>query len=154
MGSWRGFSSYGKSALGIDFDVNGLDKYLEKIEAAGNSIDDTVAKAAREAAPTVLEKMKLGASRHRKGTGIYGTDKVYDTLASGHVVHEGNYTYIQVGIDLEKHPEAMHAVFQEYGDGHSPEFPDPFVRPAIDGSRTEVKRIMRNVLKKGGIPIE
>ena len=152
--AWKGYSSYGKSALGIDFKIDGLDAMLEKIEKAGNNIDDAVAAAVIEAAPILLESMKAGAGRHKKGAGKYGTDAVYDALESGHVVKQGNYTAIQVGIDIKKHPEAVHAVFQEYGDGHSPEFPDPFIRPAIDENRAKVKATMKAVLKKWGVPIE
>ena len=154
MGSWKGYSSYGKSALGIDFKVDGLDELLAKIQAAGKNIDDAVVDAVQQAAPVLLEAQKEGAARHRKGVGKYGTDAVYNALESGHVVTQGNYTAIQVGIDLEKHPEAIHAVFQEYGDGHSPEFPDPFIRPGIDMNKTKIKAIMRKVLKKWGVPVD
>lgn len=152
--AWKGYGSYGGSALGIDFQVDGLDELLQKIEKAGSGIDEAVSDAVKEAAPVLLEAQKAGAARHGKDSGKYGTDTVFDALESGHISREGNYTYINVGIDLKKHPEAKHAVFQEYGDGHSPEFPDPFIRPSIDENRGKVKSIMRTVLKKRGVPIE
>ena len=111
---WKGYGSYGSSALSIDFQVGGLDELLQKIEKAGNGIDEAVSDAVKEAAPVLLESQKAGAARHRKGSGKYGTDTVFDALESGHVSREGNYTYINVGIDLKKHPEAKHAVFEEY----------------------------------------
>ena len=148
MGGWRGFKSYGKSALGIDFSVEGLDKLLEKIQAAGNNIDDAVGEAVKESAPVMLETMKTGAERHER------SGDVVKAIESGHLNRDGNYTYIQVGIDTNKHPEAFEAVFQEYGDGHSPGFPDPFIRPAVDENRSAVKKKMRDVLKKWGVPVE
>jgi HK97 gp10 family phage protein len=154
VGSLRGYSSYGKSALGVNFSVDGLDKLLQNVYDAGNDIDDAVSEAVTAAAPVLLEAQKAGAARHRKGVGKYGTDEVYNALGSGRAVHEGNYTFIKVGVDLEKHPKAIEAVFQEYGDGHSPEFPDPFIRPAVAETRTEVRKVMRMVLKKRGVPIE
>jgi HK97 gp10 family phage protein len=154
MGSWKGYSNYGTSALGIDFSFKGLDDLLNKIEMAGKNIDDAAADAVQQAATVLLEAQKEGAARHRKGAGKYGTDAVYDAIESGHVFREANFTSIQIGIDLKKHPEAAHAVFQEYGDGHSPEFPDPFIRPSVDMNRSRVKSVMRAVLKKWGVPVE
>ena len=152
--AWKGYGSYGDSALGADFYVSGLDELLEKVRKAGDSLDDAVSDAVKEAAPIILDSQKDGAARHRKGAGKYGTDAVYDALESGKVCTEGNYTYISVGIDLKKHPEAKHAVFQEYGDGHSPEFPDPFIRPSVDENRGKIKSVIRNALKKRGVPID
>ena len=152
--SWKGYGSYGDSALGANFYVSGLDELLEKVKKAGYSIDDAVSDAVKEAAPILLDSQKDGAAMHRKGAGKYGTDAVYDALEVEKVCTVGNYTYISVGIDLNKHPEAKHAVFQEYGDGHSPEFPDPFIRPSVDENRGKVKSIIRNALKKRGVPID
>ena len=152
--AWKGYGSYGGAALGADFYVSGLDELLEKVKNAGYSIDDAVSEAVKEAAPILLDSQKDGAARHRKGAGKYGTDAVFDALESEKVCTVGNYTYISVGIDLKKHPEAKHAVFQEYGDGHSPEFPDPFIRPSVDENRGKVKSIIRNALKKRGVPID
>lgn len=152
--AWRGYSSYGKSALGVSIQLTGLDEMLEKVEESGNSINDACKDAVNAALPIIEKDMKEGAARHRKGVGKYGTDAVYDAIETVPAKQEGNYIYGQVGIDTEKHPEAKHAVFQEYGDGHSPEFPDPFVRPAIDGNRAAVRSIMRATLKAHGVPID
>ncbi len=145
---WRGYKSYGKSAFGVDFNVEGLDKLLMNVEKAGSSIDAAVEDAVQQSAPLILEDMKRGAQRHRdKGD-------VLEAIEGGRVITEGNYTYIQVGVDVGKHPEAKHAVFQEYGDGHSPGFPDPFVRPSMENNRRTILGIMRSTLKKWGIPVE
>lgn len=134
--------------------IPNFDGYLQKIQKAGNDIDGLCEAAVNEALPVVEKSMKEGAARHRKGTGRYGTDAVYNAIESAPAKHEGNLILGTVGIDTKKHPDAIHGVYQEYGDGHSPEFPDPFVRPAIDNNRAIITRIIRGVLKKGGIPIE
>lgn len=152
--SWKGYSSYGKSALGVQINLNGLDEYLAKIEAAGNDINETCKEAVNAALPIVEKAMKDGASRHTKGVGKYGTGAVENAIEVTPAKVEGNYIYGEVGIDVTKHPEAAHAVFQEYGDGHSPEFPDPFIRPAFDEHKTEVRSAERAVLKKGGVPVD
>lgn len=140
-------NKYGKSALSATISMPNLDKYIEKIQAAGNSIDDACKEAINAALPIIEKSMKAGAERHRR------TGDVVNAIEVTQAKQEGNYIYGTVGIDLEKHPEAFEGVFQEYGDGHSPCFPDPFVRPAIDDNRKEILRIERAVLKKKGVPI-
>lgn len=141
-------NKYGKSALSATITMPNLDKYLEKIQAAGNSIDDACKDAVNAALPIVEKDMKAGAERHRK------TGDVVNAIETVPAKGEGNYIYGTVGIDLNKHPEAFEGVFQEYGDGHSPCFPDPFVRPAVDDNRKEILRTERAVLKKKGVPID
>jgi len=154
MGSWRGYTSYGKSSLGVDFSVEGLDELLEKIQKQGKNINEAVADAVMTATPLTVSDMKEGAARHRRGAGSYGTDEVYDAIEAGNLSIDGNYIYVQPGIDIKKHPEAIHAVFQEYGDGHSPCFPDPFIRPAFDENRAKIRASMKITLKKWGVPID
>lgn len=139
---------YGKSALSATIIMPNLDKYLEKIEAAGNNINDACKEAVNAALPIVEKSMKAGAERHRR------TGDVVRAIASTPAKQEGNYIYGTVGIDMDTHPEAVHGVYQEYGDGHSPGFPDPFVRPAIDDNRKEILRTERAVLKIRGVPID
>lgn len=140
-------NKYGKSALSATISMPNLDKYLEKIQAAGNSIGDACKEAINAALPIVEKSMKAGAERHRR------TGDVVNAIEVTQAKQEGNYIYGTVGINLEKHPEAFEGIYQEYGDGHSPCFPDPFVRPAIDDNRKEILRIERAVLKKKGVPI-
>ena len=146
--------AYGKSALSASITLPNFDQYLAKIQAAGNDIDPLCESAVNAALPIVEKAMKAGAARHRKGAGKYGTDEVYDAIEITPAKVQGNYIYGTVGIDTHKHPEALHGVYQEYGDGHSPEFPDPFVRPAVDEHKPEIRKAERDVLKKGGIPVE
>lgn len=146
--SWTGrggFKSYGKTALSASFSVSGVDDLLRKIEAAGKNIDAACKKAVDAAAPIVQKSMTEGAERHRETGDVV---KAIETVKSR---QQGNYIYASVGIDLDKHPEAFEAVFQEYGDGHSPRFPDPFVRPAIDNNRRQINSVIKSTLKKEGV---
>jgi len=139
---------YGRSALSATITMPNLDKYLEKIQAAGNNVDDACKDAVNAALPIVEKSMKAGAERHRK------TGDVVNAIETVPAKQEGDYIYGTVGIDMKKHPEAAEGVFQEYGDGHSPEFPDPFVRPAVDDNRKEILAAERAALKKEGVPID
>lgn len=145
--SWTGrggSKSYGKTALSASFSVSGIEEFIKKIEAAGKNIDAACKKAVDAAIPVVEKSMIEGAERHRDTGDVV---KAIETVKSR---QQGNYIYASVGIDLDKHPEAFEAVFQEYGDGHSPEFPDPFIRTAVDNNRKEINRIIKSVLKKEG----
>jgi hypothetical protein len=141
-------NKYGRSALSATITMPNLDKYLEKIQAAGSSIDDACKEAVNAALPIIEKSMKAGAERHRK------TGDVVNAIETEPAKRDGNYIYGAVGIDMKKHPEAFEGVFQEYGDGHSPGFPDPFVRPAVDDNRKEILATERAVLKKRGVPID
>lgn len=141
-------SSYGKTALSAKFSVSGVEEFFAKIEAAGKNIDNACKKAVNAALPIVAETMREGAERHRL------TGDVVNAVEVVEVKQQGNYIYGQVGINLEKHPEAFEGVFQEYGDGHSPEFPDPFVRPAVDNNKKQINSTIKKVLKSEGMPIE
>ena len=139
---------FGSGALKVSITLPNFEKYLEKVEAAGNNIDDACAAAVNVALPIVEKAMKAGAERHHK------TGDVVNAIESTPAKREGNYIYGTVGIDLEKHPEAEHALYEEYGDGHSAKFPDPFIRPAIDEHKAEVRAAERTELKKAGVPVE
>lgn len=138
-----GFSSYGKTALSASFKGEGVVNLLNKIEEAGKSIEGVCKKAINATLPDIEKNMKTGAERHRK------TGEVVDAIEVTKAKQEGNYFYGSVGINLDKHPEAFEAVFQEYGDGHSPQFPDKFV--GVAAKRKKIIKVIRGTLKKEGV---
>lgn len=140
-----GFTSYGKTALSASFNVSGIEEFLRKIEIAGKNIDNACKEAVDAAVPIVQKSMIDGAERHRD------TGDVVNAIEALKAKQQGDYIYSAIGIDFNKHPEAFEAVFQEYGDGHSPDFPDPFIRPAVDNNRKQINSIIKNTLKKEGI---
>ena len=141
-------SSYGKTALSAKFSVSGMDEFFQNIEKAGKNIDNSCKKAINAALPIVEKSMREGAERHRH------TGDVANALEVFEAKQQGNLIYAEVGIDLDKHPEAFEAVFQEYGDGHSPDFPDPFVRPSVENNRRQINATIKKVLKKEGMPVD
>lgn len=141
-------NKYGKSALNCDITLPNFDGYLQKIKEAGNNIDEACKKAINASLPIIEEDMKKGAERHKRSGEVLNAIEITPARV------EGNWIYGTVGIDIKKNPDAFHAVYQEYGDGHSQEFPDPFIRPAYDNNKSKIKKIQREVLKKEGIPIE
>lgn len=138
-----GFSSYGKTALSASFKGEGVVDLLNKIEEAGKSIEGVCKKAINATLPDIEKNMKTGAERHRK------TGEVVDAIEVTKAKQEGNYFYGSVGINLDKHPEAFEAVFQEYGDGHSPQFPDKFV--GVAAKRKKIIKVIRETLEKEGV---
>jgi HK97 gp10 family phage protein len=129
------------------FKLTGLEEYLAKIQNAGNDIEGAVKEAMVESAKPVLDDMSAGAMRHIR------TGKVVEALEISSVNQEGNYIFVEVGVNEQKAKEgAWVAVFQEYG---APTFPkDPFIRPAFDNNALNVRSIQRKILKKWGIPIK
>lgn len=136
---------YGKTALSATLKMPNFDKYFKKIEVAGNDIDGACRDAVNAALPIVKASMIAGAKRHKD------SGDVVNAIEESKAISTGNYTFGAVGIDMQKHPEAIHGVYQEYGDGHSPGFPDPFVRPAIDDNRKAIIAAERAVLREKGV---
>ncbi|WP_373232105.1 HK97-gp10 family putative phage morphogenesis protein [Cohnella sp.] len=142
--------SYGRNALrgGVSLGLSGLDEYLKRIEQAGKNAEDAVIMAIEESCEIVRADMVAGAERHRN------RGEVVEAIAVSPVTKDGYVYSAAVGIDLNEHPEAFHGIYQEYGDAHSPGFPDPFVRPAFDNNKNKVKKKQREILKREGMPID
>jgi HK97 gp10 family phage protein len=134
-------------AIRGSFKLTGVEEYLKKINEAGNNIDNAVKEAIKESAQPILEDMKAGAERHKR------TGAVVEAVEVTEIKQDGNFIYVEIGVNEEKAKAgAWHAVFQEYG---SPTFEkDPFIRPAFDNNKNDVKKIQRKVLKKWGVPIK
>lgn len=141
-------NAYGKTALGKGIKVTGIEEYLKKIQSLGNNIDNAVKEAIDESTKPIVKDMIDGANRHRD------SGEVVEAIEAQPAQQQGGYIDSKVGIDLNKNPQAIHAVYQEYGDSHSLQFPDPFIRPAFDNNIKLVKSIQRKVLKKWGVPID
>ncbi len=139
---------HGGSALSASLSISGMDEYLQKIKNAGNSIEDACKAAVNASTPIVKADMIAGAERHKD------TGDVVNAIEATPAEVVGAGVSAFVGIDMDKHPEAIHGVYQEYGDGHSHGFPDPFVRPAFDNNKAKVKAAQKAELKKWGVPIE
>lgn len=138
--------AYGKNALNASFELKGLEKYLEMAQSLGKAIDDVATEAINASLAIIEKDMIAGAERHKDKGGVLKAIKVKKAKQSG------GYIYGEVGIFVDENPEALHAVFQEFGDGHSPGFPDPFIRPSFDENKSEVKKIQRKILSGQDVP--
>lgn len=139
--------SYGKTALGKGLTVTGIDEYLKKIEAIGKNVDEAVMEAIDESCKPIVKSMIDLAMPHKD------TGKVVNAIEAKPAKKEGNTISAFVGIDLKEHPEATHALYEEFG-GNNASFPAPFIRPSFDNLRKDVKKIQKNVLKKWGVPVD
>lgn len=152
-----GRATYGRTALSAKIKFDGFGEFFERIEKLGKNVNSACAKAINETLPIIEKSMREGAERHRDtGDVVENIEVLKATRGAFNEAgrHDTNYIYGLVGIDLKKHPEAFEAVFQEYGDGHSPDFPDPFIRPAVDDNKRQINATIKKVLRKEGMPVE
>lgn len=140
--------AYGKTALGKGVTLTGVDEYLKKVEALGKNIFEVTKEAIDESVKPIVEDMKARAYPHKDN------GDVYNAIEAKPAKQEGNTVSAFVGIDLQAHPEATHALYEEYGGNNNTSFPDPFIRPAFDLNVRKVKAIQKEVLKKAGVPTD
>ena len=125
--------TYRKTALQSTITLPDIIKFAEKVAAAGTTLEEAAPLVIAETVTQIAAEMKVGAEGHRR------SGDVLDAIEASPVQRDGDVFYATAGIDLNKHPEAVEAVFQEYGDGHSPAFPDPFIRPATERGKSTFK---------------
>lgn len=130
----------------VRFEVSGLDAYLQKIQAAGKSIEQAVSEAIAESAKPIHKDIEAWAEKHKQ------TGTVLDGVAISEVQRVGDSFFVDVGIDDNQSPGAWHAVFTEYGTPTQPA--DPGVRNAFSENKANVKKIQREILKKAGMPVD
>ena len=130
----------------IRFDLKGLNEYLAKIEAAGNSIEEAVREAIPASAQPIYDDIQRWAEEHQlTGTTLKGLNKTK-------VEQDLFQFFLEVGIDSEIEYNAFHAVFVEYGTPTNAA--DPGIRRAFEQNKTKVKRIQREILQKRGVPVD
>jgi HK97 gp10 family phage protein len=130
------------------FKLSGIDEYLKKIEAMGRNVDEAVNEAIKESARPIQNEITYWAAMHSNPE--FTTGAVLKGSVASPVQRDGNFIYVDVGIDTSKSINSWHAVFIEYG---SPtQSPDPGIRRAFESYKNDVKKIQRKVLKKWGVP--
>lgn len=134
-------------AIRVQFKLNGLEEYLSNVNKAGNDITGAAQEAIDESTKPIIQEMKSKAQPHIL------TGKVFDAIEATPAKIDGNKIYSDVGINEEKAKDgAWVAVFQEFGAPHFPK--EPFIRPAFDNNKSNVRQIQRKVLKKWGVPVD
>lgn len=139
---------YGKTYLGQGVTLTGVDEYLSKVEKLGKDIFEITKQAMDESVQLIATNMRARAYRHKK------TGEVYDAIEARPAIRSGNTVTTFVGIDFEEHPEAKHAIYQEYGGNKNKSFPDPFIRPAFDTTIRKVRAVQKQIFKKAGVPVD
>lgn len=130
----------------ISLKLSGIEEYLKKIQEVGGNVEESVSEVIAKSAKPVYEDIKAWAEKHKfTGATLKGVDL-------SEVKQEGNYFYVDVGINTDKSENAWHAVFVEYGSPHNAA--DPGIRNAFTNNKSKVKKIQRDILKKAGMPDE
>ena len=143
-----GSLSYGKNALAVKIEMEGFDDLLDDLKRMGADVDNACRKAIDSALPIAYDAMRKKAASHKRTGTVYNAIETVKAQGQGVI-------YGAAGIDLDKNPDAFHAVFEEYGDGHSPGFPDHFISNSVKGAnKKRILQKMRETLIKEGIPIE
>ena len=71
-------------------------------------------------------------------------------VAVSDVQHDGNYFFVEIGVDENTSKGSWHAVFVEYGT--PTQEADPGIRMAFESNKGKVRKIEKDILQKEGIP--
>lgn len=128
------------------FKITGVEEYLAQLKKVGANIDEAVAEAVHESAKPIEADIRAWAEKHKR------TGAVLEGVTLTNAQSDGDTIYVTVGIDGDKTPTSWHAAFVEYGTPRMAA--DPGVQTAFKVNKAKVKRIQREVLQKGGIPVD
>lgn len=99
--------------------------------------------------------MKKGLERHTKGVGKYGKGDALKALVKDPIVQEGNFVYTSTGTDIDANRKGyFDGIYQEFGvkplsTGGKPRFvKDPWFRPAIDETKSQIRKDWKIILKR------
>lgn len=130
----------------VKFDFSGLEEYMKAIRDAGGNVEEIVSEAIYESAKPVHADIEKWAEKHKRtGAALKGVDL-------SRPKSEGGLIYVDVGINSEKSPNAWHIAYVEYGTPRAKA--DPGIRDAFNRNKARVKKIQRDILKRGGLPID
>lgn len=121
-----------------------VSKLAERYQTAAEEMDAVAEECVSLGADHLLERFRARLEEHRR------TGAAVESLVRKPLVREGNRVSIDVGAfyDKEHRQGFLHALYQEYG---TPTFEkDPWLRPEVDGARTELNKKYRAVFKRHG----
>lgn len=126
----------------VQFSLKGLDDYLEKVQQAGNDVDDATDRALVAGGDVLLAGMERRVPRL--------TGNLAANLVRTEPERDGNYHSLEVGILSNVDAEtARYGNVQEYG---SPKMAaQPYIRPAFDEDKSKARKSQRDSLKQDGI---
>jgi HK97 gp10 family phage protein len=129
----------------VKLELKGIEEYLSNIQKAGGNVDEVVTQALKESAKPIHDDIQKWAVKHKL------TGSTEEGVAMSEVKQDGNTFSVDIGLDSNKSAYSWHGVFVEYGTPTQPA--DPGLRTAFDNNKSKIKKIQRDVLAKGGIPV-
>lgn len=130
----------------ISMKLEGFEEYLEKLRRVGADIDKVAEKAVEESAKPIHDDIKKWAEKHKRtGAALKG-------VVNPKAQNDGGRISADLGISSEVHPDAWHIVFVEYGTPRAA--PDPGISKAFSKNKAKVKKIQKEILERGGIPVD
>ena len=143
-----GYGGKGGERVKATLDMKGLAEYLEDLKKLDGDIMEAAVQCADEGLKIQHEEMLKGLERHKRtGRGI-------EALTLGKAEIKG---YIAEGeITLGKQ-NWQGPFFQEYGavyKGHTLFVKDPWLRPAIDGTKGKIRKRWKEIFAEKGVKVD
>lgn len=120
-------------------ELQGVDEILNKLQSIGVNVGKLENKALRNAAKPVLEDAKVNAPVR--------TGKLKKGLKITRVKKKEGVKYILVGVDRGDNSEIFYGKFIEFGT--SKMTARPFMQPAYEKNKDNIKRTIAETLKEG-----
>ncbi|AOR22730.1 hypothetical protein BGI42_02945 [Clostridium taeniosporum] len=122
-------------------ELQGVDEILNKLQSMGTNVSRLENKALRNAAEPVLEDAKAtNAFNDRSG-------KLRKGLKITNVKKKEGVKYILIGIDKSDNSKIYYGKFLEFGTSKMPA--KPFLQPAYEKNKDNIKRTIAETLKEG-----
>ena len=124
-----------------NIELEGVDEILNKLQSIGENVGRLENKALKNAAEPVLEDAKAtNAFNDRSG-------KLRKGLKVTNVKKKEGVKYILVGIDKSDNSKIYYGKFIEFGTSKMPA--RPFMQPAYEKNKDNIKRTIAETLKEG-----
>ena len=137
---------------GASLDILGMDEILSRVEYMGHEGDRAINKCLKKGGKIFLEEIKSRAPTSRsprqpkKKTQLWRTGKhAKDILKIGGIKKANGNKFLLVGIQKNDNSKAFYLKFKEFGS--SKEAAKPFMAPAYESKKDEVKEAIKEELK-------
>lgn len=120
-------------------ELEGVDEILNKLQSIGANVGRLENKALKNAAEPVLEDAKRNVP--------IKTGKLKKGLKITNVKRKEGAKYILVGVDRGDNSEIFYGKFIEFGTSKMPA--KPFLQPAYEKNKDNIKRTIAETLKEG-----
>lgn len=122
-----------------EIELTGVDEILNRLQQMGENVGRLENKALKNAAEPVLEDAKANVPIR--------TGKLKEGLKIGKIKNKDGVKYILVGVDRGDNSEIFYGKFIEFGT--SKRAAHPFLQPAYEKNKNNIKEIIAETLKEG-----